>query len=153
MKMTREQFEEKLKTDEEFRWLNEIANKQLSRYVRKVRSNNLSDCYIDISTINNYFDNTLTFKIYQEDMVFGNRYLKAFRNDTLIFVATADYGTDKDISYYKGISYYLDEFDESIMVNNLEYDEINYLIRLMKHQIRINVDVEIEEIMVEVEDK
>lgn len=144
MKMTREQFEEKLKNDEDFRWLNEIANKKLSRYVRKVRSNNLSDCYIDISTINNYFDNKLTFKIYQEDIPYGNRYLKAFRNDTLIFVATADYGTDK------GISYYIDEFDESIMVNNLEYDEINYLIRLMKHQIRINVDVEVEKNMVEV---
>lgn len=146
MKMTREQFEEKLKTDEDFRWLNEIANKQLSRYIRNIRSNNLSDCYIDISTINNYFDNTLTFKIYQEDMVFGDRYLKCFRNNTLIFVATADYVTDK------GISYYIDEFDESIMVNDLEYDEINYLIRLMKHQIRINVDVEIEEIMVEVKE-
>lgn len=147
MKMTIEQFEEKLKTDEDFRWLNEKANKQLSRYVRKVRSNNLSDCYIDISTINNYFDNTLAFKIYQEDIPYGNRYLKAFRNNafnTLIFVATADYVTDK------GISYYLDEYDESIMVNNLEYDEVNYLIRLMKHQIRINIDVEIEEIMVEV---
>lgn len=144
MKMTRERFEEKLKNDEDFRWLNEKANKQLSRYIRKIRSINLSDCYIDISTINNYFDNTLTFKIYQEDMVFGDRYLKCFRNDTLIFVATAEYGTDK------GISYYIDEFDESIMVDELEYDEINYLIRLMKHQIRINVDVEIEEIMVEV---
>ena len=149
MKMTRERFEEKLKNDEDFRLLNEKANKQLSRYIRNIRSNNLSDCYIDISTINNYFDNTLTFKIYQEDkdMVFGDRYLKCFRNDTLIFIATADYGTDK------GISYYIDEFDESIMVDELEYDEINYLIRLMKHQIRINVDVEIEEIMVEVNEK
>ena len=145
MKMTREQFEEKLKNDEDFRWLNEIANKELRKYVRIVRSNNLSDCDIDISKIDKYFDNTLTFKIYQENLPYFNRYLKAFRNDTLIFVATADYGTDK------GISYYLDEFDESIMVNNLEYDEINYLIRLMKHQIRINVDVEIEKIMVEVE--
>ncbi len=147
MEMTRERFEEKLKNDEDFRLLNEKANKQLSRYIRNIRSNNLSDCYIDISTINNYFDNTLTFKIYQEDMVFGDRYLKCFRNNTLIFVATADYVTDK------GISYYIDEFDESIMVEALTYDEIYYLIRLMKHQIRINVDVEIEEIMVEVDEK
>lgn len=146
MKMTRDQFEEKLKTDEDFRWLNETAKKIISRYEIMARSNDLSDCYIDISTINNYFNNTLTFIIYQENIPFGARYLKAFRNGTLIFVATADYGTDK------GISYYIDKFDEGIMVDEIEYDEIDYLIRLMKHQIRINVDVEIEEIMLEVEE-
>lgn len=141
--MTRDKFEEKLKNDEDFRWLNQIANAQLSKYVRMVRSEILCDCYIDISAINKYFNNELTFKIYQEDMPFGSRYLKAFKRDSLIFVATADYSTDK------GISYYLDEYDESIMYDELDYDEINYLIRLMKHQIRINVDIEIEEILID----
>lgn len=143
MKMTREQFEEKLKNDEDFRWLNEKANKQLSKYVRMVRSENLCDCYIDISIINKYFYNELTFKIYQENIPYGNRYLKCFRNDALIFVATADYGTDK------GIAYYLDEYDESIMFDKLDNDEAFYLIRLMHHQIRINVDIEIEEILID----